>query len=319
VALVPTANEISVREVLAKFEAEFASVAKAVENGEFALWVGSGISRRAPNLGDLIEQAFDYIRERAINPASACAYLPALYEALGLAEIDPANVKTQYVLPLANWPEHAEIIDRLWTKYSRVLDIRIAGTDPDFILWEAIDVRQAFEKPEPPAAEHLCIAILILEGAIQAIASANWDGFIEAAVAAEQRCAGRHPSGRRSGSAPGTPRSGAVAEVPWLHRACHARTADLPTISDRKLHPDYGLAGEGRVRGDAQCGRRPCDYPEDTRAGAVDPGQQSPDAVRACQGSACLAVALRSSRASARFLRGQNSAGAARRASPLLR
>ena len=54
VALAPTANEISVREVLAKFETEFALVANAVENGEFALWVGSGISREAPNLGNLI-------------------------------------------------------------------------------------------------------------------------------------------------------------------------------------------------------------------------------------------------------------------------
>jgi hypothetical protein len=59
VGLFPTANQISVREVLAKFEAEFASVAKAVANGEFALWVGSGISRQAPNLGNLIERAFD--------------------------------------------------------------------------------------------------------------------------------------------------------------------------------------------------------------------------------------------------------------------
>jgi hypothetical protein len=47
--------------VLAEFEAKFAPVADAVENGEFALWVGSGISRQAPNLGDLIERAFDYI------------------------------------------------------------------------------------------------------------------------------------------------------------------------------------------------------------------------------------------------------------------
>ncbi len=182
-SLVPTANEISVRQVLEKFETEFASVAKAVENGEFALWVGSGISRQAPNLGNLIERAFDYIRERATNPVSAGAYLPALHEALGLAEIDPATVEAQYGQPLATWPEHAAIIGRLWAKYSRVLDIRIAGTDPDFILWDAIDVRQAFDSPEPPAAEHLCIAILIVEGAIQSIASANWDGFIEAAVA----------------------------------------------------------------------------------------------------------------------------------------
>jgi hypothetical protein len=182
VAPVPTANDISVREALAKLEAEFASMAKELENGEFALWVGSGISRQAPNLGNLIERAFDYIRKRAIIPATTEAYLPALEEALALAEIDPADVKTQYGQPLATWSERTTIIDRLWTKYSRVLDIRIAGTDPDFILWDAIDVRKAFENPEPPAAEHLCIAILILEGAIQSIASANWDGFIEAAV-----------------------------------------------------------------------------------------------------------------------------------------
>jgi hypothetical protein len=182
VPLAPTANEISVREVLSKFEADFAAVANAVENGEFALWVGSGISRQAPNLGNLIERAFDYIRERAIDPATAGEYLPALEEALGLAEINPASVRAQYGQPLAAWPEHSGIIDRLWTKYSRVLDIRIAGTTPDFVLWDAIDIRQAFANPGPPAAEHLCVAILVLEGAVHSIASANWDGFIEAAI-----------------------------------------------------------------------------------------------------------------------------------------
>lgn len=181
-ALLPTANQISVREVLAKFDTEFAAMAHAVENGEFALWVGSGISRQAPNLGNLIGRAFDYVRERAIDPATAAAYRPALEEALDLAEIDPATVHAQYVQPLAAWPQAQEIVDRLWAKYSRVLDIRVAGKDADFILWDAVDIRRAFENPAPPAAEHLCIAVLILEGAIQTVASANWDGFIEAAV-----------------------------------------------------------------------------------------------------------------------------------------
>lgn len=180
--LARTANEITVREVLTKFEAEFAPVADGVENGEFALWVGSGISRQAPNLGNLIERAFDYIRERAIDSATAAAYAPALEEALALAEVEPERIQARYGQPLAVWPEHDAIIDRLWTKYSRVLDIRIAGTDTDFILWDAIGIRQAFEHPVPPAAEHLCIAILVLEGAVQAIVSGNWDGFIEAAV-----------------------------------------------------------------------------------------------------------------------------------------
>jgi hypothetical protein len=178
----PTASEITVREVLAKFEAEFALVANAVENGEFALWVGSGISSQAPSLGNLIERAFDYIRERAIDPATKTAYMSALEEALALAEIDPAKVLTQYGQPLSAWPEHRDIINRLWNKYSRVLDIRIPGKSTDFILWDAIDIRQAFAHPPPPAAEHLCIAILVLEGAVQSIASGNWDGFIEAAI-----------------------------------------------------------------------------------------------------------------------------------------
>lgn len=181
-AVSPKANEITVREVLAKFETEFASVANAVENGEFALWVGSGISRQAPNLGNLIERAFDYIREKAIDAATTAAFMPALEEVLRLAEVVPVQVQAQYGQPLAEWQEHHAIIDRLWEKYSRVLDLRIAGTPVDFILWDAIDIRQAFAQPAPPAAEHLCIAILVLEGAVRDIASANWDGFIEAAV-----------------------------------------------------------------------------------------------------------------------------------------
>lgn len=181
-ALAPTANQISVREVLDKFEADFAPVAQAIENGEFALWVGSGISRQAPSLGALIERAFDYLRERANDPATTADFTPALEEALTLAEIDPAIVRAHYSQPLATWPEHDAIIDRLWTKYSRVLDIRVPGKDADFVLWDAIDIRKAFNHPAPPAAEHLSIAVLILEGAVQEIASANWDGFIEAAV-----------------------------------------------------------------------------------------------------------------------------------------
>lgn len=182
-ALSPTANQITVREVLAKFDKDFAFVADAVENGEYALWTGSGISRQAPNLGDLIKKAFDYVRERAVNPRTAAAFKPALVEALTLAEIDPVAVAGNFALPLAAWPEHDAIIHRLWNKYSRVLDLRIAGTDTDFVLWDAIDIRQAFENPAPPGAEHLCLAILVLEGAVANIVSANWDGFIEAAVA----------------------------------------------------------------------------------------------------------------------------------------
>jgi hypothetical protein len=127
VALAPTATQITVREVLARFDADFAPVARAVENGEFALWVGSGISRQAPNLGTLIERAFDYLRERAIAPTTTGAYMPALEEALALAEVDPATVQTRLGQPLVTWPEHDAIIDKLWNKYSALCSNHHSG------------------------------------------------------------------------------------------------------------------------------------------------------------------------------------------------
>lgn len=181
-ALAPTATQITVREVLGKLDAEFDAVTRAIENGEFALWVGSGISRRAPSLGGLIDRAMEFMRIRAVDGATSATYLPALREAIQLAEIDPTTLEHRFATPYVAWPEAKAITDVFWNKYSRILDIRIAGTQADFILWEAIDIRAEFAHPRPPAAQHLCIAILILEGAIGTIASANWDGFIEAAV-----------------------------------------------------------------------------------------------------------------------------------------
>ncbi len=57
----PSATDITVREVLAKLDGEFATTAKAVENGEFALWVGSGflgkpLSRDPSSCGSRIHQ-----------------------------------------------------------------------------------------------------------------------------------------------------------------------------------------------------------------------------------------------------------------------
>ena len=179
----PNATTISVREVLAKLDTEFAAVARAADNGEFAFWVGSGISPQAPDLGALIERAFEYLRERALDPAIQAEFTRALDEAVTLAGFDRVTLRHQYSVPFASWPERSEIVKRLWNQYSDLLDIRVIGQSGDFMLWEAIDVCAAFAHPNPPAATHLCIAILIMEGAVKTVASANWDGFIEEAVA----------------------------------------------------------------------------------------------------------------------------------------
>lgn len=178
------AETISVREVLNSLEAEFASVATAVENGEFALWVGSRISRQAPDLGDLIERAIEFLRQKAIDPPTAVAFTAALEKVLSLARQDLAAVRPLYNQSFDTWPQKQKesIVSELWNQYSDLLDVRIAGKDDDFILWDAIDIRAVFARPNPPAAEHLCIGVLIMEGFVRSIASGNWDGFIETAV-----------------------------------------------------------------------------------------------------------------------------------------
>lgn len=187
-ALTPNATDITVREVLAKLEGEFDAVARGIEAGEFALWLGSGISRRAPSLGKLINRAMEFMRARAIDVGTSATFLPAIRKAIKLGGHDPDALSHRFATPYGSWPEAEAITDLLWNKYSRVLDIRIASTPADYILWDAIDIRDEFSNPKPPAAQHLCIAILIFEGAIDTIASANWDGFIEAAV---QRLSGQ--------------------------------------------------------------------------------------------------------------------------------
>jgi hypothetical protein len=178
----PTATSITILETLHKLDGEFTAVATAVENGEFALWVGSGISRRAPNLGDLIVRAIEHLRQRATDPATRAKFEPAFLTALGMAGIDLATAKLHFGTPFETWADRSAIVGSLWNKYSKLLDIRIQHEANDYLLWTAVDIRDAFKNPAPPACEHLCIAILILEGAVNEIASANWDGFIEAAV-----------------------------------------------------------------------------------------------------------------------------------------
>jgi hypothetical protein len=178
----PTATSITVLETLHKLDGEFAAMATAVENGEFALWVGSGISRRAPSLGGLIVRAIEHLRQRATDPATQAKFEPAFLMALRMAGVDPAAARSHFVEPFETWPDRAAIVELLWNKYSKLLDIRIQHEPNDYLLWTAVDIRDAFKGPAPPACEHLCIAILILEGAVNEIASANWDGFIEAAV-----------------------------------------------------------------------------------------------------------------------------------------
>lgn len=126
--------------------------------------------------------AVEYLRLGAVDPVTEAEYMPALDDALQLAGTDRTAVGADIHSPFPTWGACDAIVRALRNNYSRVLDIRVGAEPDDFILWTAIDIRRQFAAPPPPAAAHLCMAVLVLEGAVKTIASGNWDGFIEAAV-----------------------------------------------------------------------------------------------------------------------------------------
>jgi hypothetical protein len=86
--------------------------------------------------------------------------------------------------PAPNSQRHREeLLNKLTPVSSDLLDIEIEGQRSDYLLWDGVDVPDSFGRTQADAdCKHLCIAILILEGVVPEIASANWDGLIESAV-----------------------------------------------------------------------------------------------------------------------------------------
>jgi hypothetical protein len=188
----PSATTVSIAEVLHLLDNSFADVSAAAETRGFALWVGSGISLgRAPSVGSILERALEHLRRNIDATDANCRFRRALEEALALTDLLPAErLAIRLDRPVDSWPEKGEIIRRLWDGYASVLDIRVDGEEDDYMLWNAVDVRATFGTLDDPDCEHLCIAILVMEGAIADIASANWDGLIEKAV---ERLSGGEP------------------------------------------------------------------------------------------------------------------------------
>lgn len=180
-----TAGTISIAEVLTLLDGPFQEMAEAVAHDRYALWLGSGISRdRLPPLHMVMERVLGFLQAR-VDPADQnCRFRTTLTEILELAALSKDDWTAMDLnRPVAEWPKIEEISKALILQYARVMDIVPAGEEPDYLLWEAVDVANTYGDPATePDIEHLCIAILVLEGLASDIVSANWDGLVEKAV-----------------------------------------------------------------------------------------------------------------------------------------
>ena len=180
------AATITVAQTLAALDEQFAPFAEGVAQGSYAFWLGSGISRdRVDDVPKLVLRILSHLQTR-INPHSAdCRFRRALARILRLAGLTENESKDlNLLLPVDEWQPLPAILQRLTRQYAEVLKVSVDEEEPDYLLWDAVDVRQTYGEPgEGPDCEHLCVVILAVEAAATEITSANWDGPIEAAQA----------------------------------------------------------------------------------------------------------------------------------------
>lgn len=178
----PTAASISVAETLSLLDGQYSGVGEGVAQGAYAFWLGSGISRdRVIGLDGVLAKLFEFLRLN-VTPAADCKYRLALAKIIDMsAPSAEERAGIDMTQPAANWPCLPNLLKRLWNQYSAVLSVEIAGERLDHLLWVGLDFPNTFGAQHADA-EHLAIGILALEGTVTELATANWDGLLEAAM-----------------------------------------------------------------------------------------------------------------------------------------
>lgn len=178
----PTAAPISIAETLSLLDGQYSGVGEGVAQGSYAFWLGSGISRdRVIGLDGVLAKLFEFLRLN-VTPAIDCKYRLALAKITDMAAPSAEErAEIDLTQPAADWPCLPNLLKRLWNQYSAVLSIEIAGERLDHLLWVGLDFPNTFGA-QPADAEHLAIGMLALEGAVTELATANWDGLLEAAM-----------------------------------------------------------------------------------------------------------------------------------------
>lgn len=179
----PTAANITLNETLELLDGQFATFTKGVCDGAYTLWLGSGISReRVIGLDGVLAKLIEFLRARS-SPAPDCRYKAALNKIIGLAHPSAEELaQIDFAEPASTWVCMKNLLPRLWKQYSAVLSVEIPDEKVDHLLWDGLEFPNTFAAQDPDV-EHLAVALLALEGAVTDVATPNWDGLIEAAMA----------------------------------------------------------------------------------------------------------------------------------------
>lgn len=175
-------KEISIIETIELLNGKFADVFSHLAQGEYAFWLGSAISKeRVIGLDGVLSKLLEFLRSRA-TPDTDCSFQKALTDVLTIANLSKEEqAQIDLEQPANEWPCIKPIIYKLWNSYSDVLSVRVGKEPLDYLLWDGLDFKTTFANQEPDL-EHLAVGMLVLEGVVKDIATANWDGLLEAAM-----------------------------------------------------------------------------------------------------------------------------------------
>lgn len=178
----PNAATITIRETLELLDGPYAGVGTGVTQGAYTFWLGSGISRdRIVGLDGVLAKLLEFLRSRTTGEAT-CPYRGALVTIIDMAAPSAGErAQIDYAEPVSTWACLPDLLKRLWKQYAAVLSVPFVDERSDYLVWEGLDFPLTFASQEPDA-EHLAIGMLALEGAVTELASANWDGLLEAAI-----------------------------------------------------------------------------------------------------------------------------------------
>ena len=178
----PTALTISIKETLDLLDGKFLGVSQGLLEGQYALWLGSGISRdRVIGLDGVLAKLIEFLRANTTADAE-CAYRKALEKILSMASPSAGEqAAIDFSQPAHSWPCLQSLLARLWKQYADVLSVEVGNEPLDYLLWVGLDFANTFASQDPDA-EHLAVGMLALEGVVTQLATANWDGLLEAGM-----------------------------------------------------------------------------------------------------------------------------------------
>lgn len=169
-----------VAESLAALRAHQPGLLDDVVEAERVFWIGSGVSRdQAPPLEKLIRMVINYLQSKMQSEDDADTHFVALRQ---LTERYFADEYAEFLRNPTGWRPSGEGLLSATNCYSDILATEVAGEADDYLLWDAIDIRETYGSPHiEPGPEHNLIAILIQERLLRAMVTTNWDGLIETA------------------------------------------------------------------------------------------------------------------------------------------